>query len=297
MIKNKRKSNFPIPSSLINAAADLERIAGGDKSLISDAIYKGEYKDKNTGKIRYEVRETLKKIYYNKCAYCEIKEYKPEIEHYRPKKRVTGQKKHPGYYWLCYEWSNLLPSCRYCNTEGGKGNHFPIKGKRVGKPPLTRGDKLIKEKCRADRAPLKKEEPYLLHPEVDSPEDLFSFRRNGRIVGADKKNRGRRTIRICNLNRENLLYRRQKIVDNIKEELEDAFLVYFDVNQSEAHLMQSLKRIFVRMEEAAAPQCEFSLMSLYCLTHFDTLVAPLLGTPTQRAFAAKAFSLYKSRKL
>ncbi len=107
MIKNNRKTNFPVPSSLTNAADALESIANGDKELINGDVYKGKYKEEETGEIKYEVRDALKEIYYNKCAYCEIKEHKPEIEHYRPKKGVTGLKKHPGYYWLCFEWTKL----------------------------------------------------------------------------------------------------------------------------------------------------------------------------------------------
>lgn len=291
MIRNKRKSNFPVPSSLLNAADELERIANGEKELISSSVYKGEYKE--NGKTKYEVRDALKEIYYNKCAYCETREFKPEIEHYRPKGRVTGLKKHPGYYWLCYEWTNLLSSCRYCNTEGGKGNQFPIKGRRVSKPVFN-GGKLDKSKCKADRSPLKNERPYLLHPEIDSPENFFAFKKNGKIEGTDKGKRGKRTIKICNLNRENLLYRRKKIIDDIKEKIEDAFLVYFDVDQSADHLKKSMKQIFTRMEAATGPENEFSLMALYCFNHFTTLIAPLLATPTQREIATKAFTSYKA---
>ena len=54
---------------------------------------------------------------------------------------------HPGYYWLVYNWKNLLPACTHCNqyriarprwresinTRGGKSTHFPVKfeNKRV----------------------------------------------------------------------------------------------------------------------------------------------------------------------
>ena len=44
-----------------------------------------------------------------------------DAEHYRPKKAVTDKKRdtvqygvvpHPGYYWLAYDWRNLLPALR-----------------------------------------------------------------------------------------------------------------------------------------------------------------------------------------
>jgi hypothetical protein len=42
---------------------------------------------------------------------------------------------HPGYYWLAYEWTNLLPSCYDCNSfrrhgtmkaGPGKNERFPV---------------------------------------------------------------------------------------------------------------------------------------------------------------------------
>jgi uncharacterized protein (TIGR02646 family) len=116
----------------------------GQTDKIADKIYKGEYtKD---GKTRSAVREALALYYLGKCAYCENMEKKAEIEHYRPKKGVTGEAAHPGYFWVCYQWTNLVPSCRYCNTEGGKANQFPVQGARVsafpkkadGKPDYAR---------------------------------------------------------------------------------------------------------------------------------------------------------------
>ncbi len=296
MIKNNRKSDFPVPSSLTNAGDALEHIAkSGDKKLIKDYVYKGEYKKEGTGKIKYEVRETLKKIYYNKCAYCEIKEYKPEIEHYRPKGGVTGLK-HPGYYWLCYEWTNLLPSCHYCNTDEGKRNHFPIKGRRVRKPAFIDGN-LDKQKCKAECSPLRDERPYLLHPEIDSPEDCFAFDRKGKMKGSDEEKRGQQTIKICNLNRENLLYYRQKIIEDIKKEIVNAFLAYFEDTRSRSSLNRALKLIFSGMEKATTPREAFSLMSLYCYNHFAHLVASQLPTPGQAEIAVTAFNLYKAGKL
>src|SRR5688572_3095567 len=65
--------------------------------------------------------------FYGKCAYCESKVIttSPDyVEHFRPKKGVNdinnvvitipsgaNQVPHPGYYWLSYNWENLLPTC------------------------------------------------------------------------------------------------------------------------------------------------------------------------------------------
>ena len=53
------------------------------------------------------------------------------VEHYRPKGGYTnsllkGAKLHkPGYYWLAYNWDNLLFSCSKCNISY-KRNYFAI---------------------------------------------------------------------------------------------------------------------------------------------------------------------------
>jgi len=75
--------------------------------------------------------------YFEKCAYCESKVLTVslgDVEHYRPKKRVSEDPDHPGYYWLAYDHNNMLPSCERCNRYYGKRNVFPIAGKRAFKP-------------------------------------------------------------------------------------------------------------------------------------------------------------------
>src|SRR5262245_779977 len=59
------------------------------------------------------LKECLKAYFHCKCAYCES-EFDTvawgDVEHYRPKRGVTGET-HPGYYWLAYAERNLMPSC------------------------------------------------------------------------------------------------------------------------------------------------------------------------------------------
>jgi hypothetical protein len=118
----------------------------------------------------------LKFLFRNKCAYCEEKlSGQPgDVEHFRPKGRVCdagfrqvkidhpewGCIPHPGYYWLAYDWDNLLPSCADCNryrwydkdTSGGKADRFPVKGAHAFDPNG-----------------LAKEEPLLIDPSLEDP--------------------------------------------------------------------------------------------------------------------------------
>ena len=77
------------------------------------------------------VRDALVNLYGTKCAYCEtdwLGGQTVRVDHYRPKKKIKplqpGDEKHWGYYWLGYEWTNLLPTCDGCNNR--KRNHFPL---------------------------------------------------------------------------------------------------------------------------------------------------------------------------
>lgn len=153
-------------------------------SALSD-IYKG--KTVNADNITTNtVTLALKGLYNNKCAYCEKMCYYPRVEHFRPKGRVIGnQPLKNGYYWLCYEWTNLLPSCHECNSIEAKGDKFPIKGIRkstfptAGNPPLFDLTQNV-----YDSDYLTSEDPYYIHPEYcDDLWAHFDFERSGKIVG------------------------------------------------------------------------------------------------------------------
>lgn len=197
-----------------------------NKNLISDAIYRDSYQD--IDEMRSRVEDQLAITYLNKCAYCERLE-KADIEHYRPKKSVTGEP-HDGYYWLCYEWTNLLPSCVKCNRDGAKNTHFPILGKRQ-LAPLFLLNRAIDLNCnKASEKPLIDEIPYLLHPEIDNPDFFFKFELDSsgegiRLVGIDADGRGVKTIEICKLNRQELrLHRQREVIDPFVESIEASFV-------------------------------------------------------------------------
>jgi len=134
----------------------------------------------------------LLKLFNEKCAYCEsvISNTQPgDVEHYRPKGRLKDldgkivkvkignqEVEHPGYWWLCYEWKNLLPSCIDCNRRrnhgddeiaAGKADLFPIAGKRAINPDDPLGD----------------EQALLLNPTDDDfdPSVHFDFQSDGKI--------------------------------------------------------------------------------------------------------------------
>lgn len=295
MVSNNRKSLFPIPVCLEDAKAEMQRIAQTmDKDAIKPSIYKGEKTVK--GQKTHEVRDILKNIYYNKCAYCEDIEHKPEIEHYRAKKSMTGT--HNGYYWLCYEWTNLLPSCRYCNTEGGKGNHFPIMGNRVTAPTFNAQGDLDFDACKAQNSPLIDEQPYLFHPEIDvNIENAFEFLDNRAMKGVDYQGRGRQTIRICNLNRDNLLKNRQDIIDDYFGDIRTQLDFYFKNNMDYELLKKQLILIFLKIKINSNPEKKFSALSRYIQNNFNLIIVPLFPTPKQRLIVQNAYRHFQNGTL
>lgn len=128
-----------------------------------------------------------------KCAFCEqnvVGTSYGDVEHFRPK---GGYKQYendslciPGYYWLAYNWDNLLFSCGICNQRFKK-NLFPI---------LNQTKRAINH-----HVDLKYEKPILINPYFENPKYLIGY--NQEIAcGKDKKGRGKKTIEILGLNRD-----------------------------------------------------------------------------------------------
>ena len=110
-----------------------------------------------------ELRDTLWKQQHMKCCYCELRRDRRremDVDHFRPKAKVEEDKTHMGYWWLAYEWQNLLYSCKYCNQEHKK-NFFPL---------LENG---IRARLPEDELTL--ERPALLNPYVDDVERCFGY--------------------------------------------------------------------------------------------------------------------------
>ena len=114
------------------------------REWLAEARIETERAVKSRGQKTYKISEELYKrprrfllrAFHDKCGYCETKIDAPDrhgdLDHFRPKRRVTNEDRsvvlvlgaenkyrpHPGYYWLVYEWTNLIPSCSACNRPG-----------------------------------------------------------------------------------------------------------------------------------------------------------------------------------
>jgi uncharacterized protein (TIGR02646 family) len=273
---------------------------GNPKRKFDEKIYKANYTDAQ-GKKKSYVRDKLNQSYFDKCAYCESI-CKAEIEHYRPKAAVTGEPSHLGYYWLTYEWSNLLPSCRYCNTEGGKGNHFPVQGTRITTPIFLTNGNLNKAQCLVNNQTLLNEQPYLLHPEVDNPKQHLGFEKanNGiKAIATDVTStssnitRGSETIRICNLDRQDLRLRRLKVIRIIEDWINHIFKMGVDGTLDDKQVADILcKKLDDLKNKHLENTEEYTLLWWYIFdssSNFKNLISTQF-TPNQASILNAAFA-------
>ena len=147
------------------------------------------------------VRTDLRRMQFCKCCYCEhecLLQYN-DVEHYRPKARADrglGQPTH-GYWWLAWNWDNLMFACPGCNRSG-KNDLFPLDH---GSVPLV-----------PENQPPGGERPLLIDPASEDPVQHIQFQRivkNGKPlwipVARGGSARGFETIKIVDLGRPDLL--------------------------------------------------------------------------------------------
>lgn len=146
--------------------------------------------------IDIKLKEDLHKIFYGKCGYCETIIESPEkgvIDRYRPHNGVRDKDGYNQdlYWWLTFEWDNLIYSCKECNQY--KANYFPIQGVRA-----------LKVKDNLDQ-----EKRLLLNPCVDDPQEHFYYNHDGHIQ--IKTREGEQTVDLLRLNdRTDLIEGRKK---------------------------------------------------------------------------------------
>lgn len=221
---------------------------------------KGEHKPGETIYRHIHVRIALEKLFYEKCAYCETKITAGsdwDVEHFRPKGSVAENSAHPGYYWLTYEWANLYPSCTHCNQRrkdrprwndptmtgaGGKGDQFP----------LERED----ARAMSHLDDIRQEQPLLLDPCSDRPEDHLGFDVTGQIANINGSRKGIVSIGVFHLTRRRLRDARREIVNETV-----AYLKLIEKHEAENNMafVQQLKGLL--QEFLLADNCMYAAVA------------------------------------
>jgi len=193
------------------------------------------------------VKNTLLRTQHNKCCYCES-ELSPTsygvVEHYRPKGSVRQAPGHPaefpGYYWLAYDWSNLLVSCEVCNTSY-KGILFPLVDHET--------------RARSHHDQLDLEQPLFINPAIDNPRDHIRFR------GESPEQRsevGRKTIKLLGLRSSRLEEARRQRLAELKR-LRDFVALLKD--STDLKIQNQVKQTQDFLASAILPQAKYSSMA------------------------------------
>lgn len=247
-----------------------------------------------------DVRQILKRYFGLKCIYCEsspIATSTFRIDHFRPKKSIKEVPGHKGYYWLAYEWSNLMQSCQLCN--GSKSNYFPLKSEssRVSEITPSALD-LVNRK--PDKSPLSGEQRLLLNPELDEVEIHFTFNPDGTIYGTTDE--GKISIKYYDLKRDDLVYSRKKINDNLLRVVKEA-LKDFEIDilsgsiNAKAKLFGILKIEFRKLLWSYHENEQYSLFCFNIFEKFDKFILDFINSQDHKYLIKEAYDLYKINQL
>jgi uncharacterized protein (TIGR02646 family) len=194
-----------------------------------------------------DVKNVLIEIQDYKCCFCESKighiSY-GDVEHFRPKAGwVQDDEKinKPGYYWLAYNWNNLLLSCQICNQRHKK-NYFPL---------LNNSPRAV---CHNDD--IQTELPIFINPDIEDAETFITF--NEEIPTAVNDNqRGEQTINKLGLDRELLNEQRRRTLNMIRD-IYDLAKGYPDTNKELKQRANS--KIQKYYDESFLDEAEYSSM-------------------------------------
>lgn len=220
-----------------------------NSSTIDLAIEKMEefFASKNRSQKRYdwpfnkeidkELKKFLHKVFHGKCGYCESKIESLElgtVDRYRPNNGVRDKNEFNQdlYWWLTFEWDNLIYCCKECNQF--KGNYFPIKGIRA----LSEIDDYVNE------------HRLLLNPYLDEPGNHLNYVYSdlGHIDALTDE--GNQTIELLRLNRTDLIEGRKKARKEIIDAVESLI-------KGEQIKNQTIKKDLASIYELEDPGIEF----------------------------------------
>lgn len=260
-------------------------------------VLTGNSKLKN--KFNEMIRPHLNKLYYGKCAYCESFSEPAstiEVDHYRPTSK---------YRWLAFEWSNLLPACKKCNSK--KSNRFPLQDEKL-KFNSSNGDNYkVDSKTLMD-----KEKPLLLNPELDNPTDHLVYTPPyGEIASKSDSLKGEKTIEICGLNRDGLQEAYKRQIDRIVDTIADITVIIIDLKESNPSLYEKNKKYrfslyllylkpFQELERLQDPKNTgaYTQLGYQMYEEFDDFVIDRLPNyKDTKAIVRKVFILFRDGKL
>lgn len=194
-----------------------------------------------------EVKNALVNAQHSKCCFCESKVgHDGDVEHFRPKSACSQGRRQamqrPGYYWLAYDWNNLLLCCSPCNSRH-KRNYFPLADP--------------KKRARSHRNPIKVEDALFINPAICNPEEFISFREeipyaiNGNVYG-------KATLEALRLDREIFNERRRDKLAHLKYFRQIIDLEHTQLNTPQGHQLVARAKAF--LQQSVKDEAEFAAM-------------------------------------
>ncbi|WOI95270.1 HNH endonuclease [Citrobacter koseri] len=223
----------PLSLSALNTDGKSELQRAREHYSVPDQAESFKFKAYSSDDVKWQ----LNTLFHFKCAYCEtfFSSSSPvDVEHYRPKSKVSEDAAHPGYWWLAMDWENLLPSCIDCNrkrrqhivnqsssltsllensqkpiTSGGKKDSFPLANGGVRMQPESRNQS--------------DEQALLLNPCEHQPQSFLHFVSVGAPslslvvpVGDRESPHGATSIHVYGLNRLGLVQDRTRYLRRLE---------------------------------------------------------------------------------
>ena len=235
-IRNKKTAEVP---SILTTKGELE--TEKLKNEYDKGVRDFEFKEEIYNNV--EVKQHLIRLQNGKCCFCESKINhisSGDIEHFRPKKgwvQDQGKINKPGYYWLAYEWDNLLFCCEICNRSFKK-NHFPIS--EISKRALNHNGDLSSEVA------------LFVHPVDEDPEQFIEFEQE-QIKPVNNNIRGKSTIQKIGLDRAPLNERRLEKLNQLK-----TLFCILDINLEQKD--KAVQMITKRYESSLLDETEYASM-------------------------------------
>lgn len=197
-----------------------------------------------------QVKQALIADQSGKCLFCEAKidhTQHGDVEHFRPKggfnEAVGDPVIKPGYYWLAYEWTNLTFGCQICNQK--KKNLFPLLNPQ--QRALSHHDNVTRE------------QPGLINPILEDPEDFIGFREEV-AYGKDDAGRGKTTIDVVGINRDNLCEDRRELLDKFRDAWKLLLLCEHLARENGDPITSKLAENRRNLEQWMLPSQEYSAM-------------------------------------
>lgn len=243
---------------------------------------------------RDSVISDLVQLYKNKCAICERdRGFELQVDHYRPFKERNSatdpQYNQPGYYWLAYEWSNLIPLCSTCNRK--KSNKFQIRlGQGFNQIVAHDQNHVPGFNATCPNWLHNYELPLFINPEIETdPMKHFSYRSNCEMVG--RTDEGIVTIEVCDLNRKDLKRQRRELREKYVNRIRTAF-DSFAQHRNNDEMRGEIKAIFKDIYSGCHIDSAFSLFNIFIWRYFDYFIDRKLPS-NLRGRGTKYFDSFK----